>query len=160
MEEQSYHNESAGVMKYTSWNCLIPVISLPPLNPYFGNALSCLTVPTITWEISQSLDLPPFKLYAVLCLLCHLLILFTYATFFPRLFQLTETICTDTNRFQSTGGKVGTYTGSLYRPWFLTKIPCVGWACNQGVCTCLVPTFWTTEALWPPNYFWSFILNV
>lgn len=50
----------------------------------------------------------------------------------PLLFQLTETICTGTNRFQSTGEKAGVYTGSFYIPCFLTKIPCVGWAHNQG----------------------------
>lgn len=148
------------VLTHTSQDCLIAVIPLVSWNPSFGSSFSSSGVPRVTWEFSQSLDLPPIKLYAALCLLCHLLIWFTYATFFPRLFQLTETICTDTNRFQSTGEKVGTYTGSLYRPWFLTKTPGVGWACNQGLCTYLLPTLCTTEAAWPPNYFWSSTLNV
>ena len=60
--------------------------------------------------------------------------------FSPWLFQLTETICTDPNRFQSTGEKAGTYTGSLYRSWFLTKILSMGWAWNQGLRPYPVPT--------------------
>lgn len=43
----------------------------------------CFLVVTITWEISQSLDLPPVTRYAILYLLCHWLILFTYAVFSP-----------------------------------------------------------------------------
>lgn len=53
------------------------------LKSMLGSSFSSLMVPPIPWEIPQSLDLPPIQLYAALCLLWHLLILFTYATFFP-----------------------------------------------------------------------------
>lgn len=39
----------------------------------------------------------------------------------PWLFQLTETICVDTNRFQSTGEKAGTYLAPLVDSVFLQQ---------------------------------------
>lgn len=64
----------------------------------------------------------------------------------PQLFQPTGTICTDAHRLQSAGGTAGTSTGSLYTPRFLTKMPTVRWACNQGLYTYLLPTSYTMEA--------------
>lgn len=80
---QGKHWGYFSVLRYTSQDCLLAVIPLVSWNPSFGSSLSSSRVLTVTWEFSQSLDLPPIKLYAALCLLCHLLIWFTYATFFP-----------------------------------------------------------------------------
>lgn len=77
----------------------------------------------------------------------------------PWLFQLTETICTDTNRFQSTGEKTETSTGSLYKFWFLTEMLSVAWAGNQVIDIHLLPTLCTAEAPWLSNYVESSILN-
>lgn len=110
--------------------------------------------------MSQPLDLSPNQI------VCCSLFAMSFANFVhlgyisspaprpsPWLFQLTETICTDTNSSKVQGKKLGTSTGSLHGPWFLTKIPRVQRAGNQGPCTFLLPTLYTTGTAGPQTIF-------
>lgn len=78
---------------------------------------------------------------------------------FLQRFQLTDAICIDTDRFQSTGEKAGTDTGSLCSPGFLTEILSVGWACNQALYTYMVSTLCTMEAPRLSHYLEVLFLN-